>query len=159
MSYDCCMYRAKTFSDRLHQARRDLRWDQNQLAVRSGVSRGYISEIERGVKQNVGIEVVFLLADALGVTVPYLLGLTDDPLGEGAERVEREQSADYLVFEVDDAGQRRTLQQLVNEYAALSPRSQRQALSYLRMMRQIEEEESREAAATPAPRIIGDQPA
>lgn len=156
MSYDCCMYRAKTFSDRLHQARRDLRWDQNDLAAKSGISRGYISEIERGIKKNVGVEVVIALAAALGVSVPYLLGLSDDPLGEGNDKVLKEQSAEYVVFEVDDAGQRRTLQQLIDEYTALSPRNQRQALSYLRMMRQLEEEE-REAAAAPAPHIIGDQ--
>ena len=148
------MYRAKTFSDRLHQARRDLRWDQNDLAAKSGISRGYISEIERGIKKNVGVEVVIALAAALGVSVPYLLGLSDDPLGEGNDKVLKEQTGEYVTFEVDDAGQRRTLQQLIDEYTALSPRNQRQALSYLRMMRQLEEEE-REAA--PAPHIIGDQ--
>ena len=132
-----------------------MRWDQEDLAERSGVSRGYISEIERGVKKNVGVEVVFLLAGALGVTVPYLLGLTDDPLGEGMERVQREQAGDYVIFEVETSDQRRTLQQLIDEYSALSPRNQRQALSYLRMMRQLEEEESRGAA--PAPHIVGDQ--
>jgi transcriptional regulator with XRE-family HTH domain len=116
-----------------------MRWDQEDLAEKSGVSRGYISEIERGVKKNVGVEVVFLLAGALGVTVPYLLGLTDDPLGEGMERVQREQAGDYVIFEVETSDQRRTLQQLIDEYTALSPRNQRQALSYLRMMRQLEE--------------------
>ena len=141
---------------RLLRSRRDLNWRQEDLADRSGVSRTYISEIERGKITNVGIEPIFALSAALGVTVPYLLGITDNPLGSGSPPVLTKQSAEYVVFEVDDAGQRRTLQQLIDEYTALSPRNQRQALTYLRMMRQLEEED-REAAAAPAPHIIGDQ--
>jgi transcriptional regulator with XRE-family HTH domain len=147
------MYSAKTFADRLLLARRDMRWDQGELASKSGVSRGYISEIERGVKRNIGVEIVVSLADALGVSVSYLLGLSDDALGEGSERVLREQSGDYVVFEVESGEERRVMQQLVDEYSALSPRSQRLAIEYLRMMRQVEEEE-REREQRP-PRIIG----
>lgn len=130
-----------------------MRWDQGELASKSGVSRGYISEIERGVKRNIGVEIVVSLADALGVSVSYLLGLSDDALGEGSERVLREQSGDYVVFEVESGEERRAMQQLVDEYSALSPRSQRLAIEYLRMMRQVEEEE-REREQRP-PRIIG----
>ena len=123
------------------------------MAQASGVSRTYISEIERGRVTNVGVEALSALADALGVTVQYLLGLTDDALGEGSERVLREQSGDYVVFEVESGEERRVMQQLVDEYSALSPRSQRLAIEYLRMMRQVEEEE-REREQRP-PRIIG----
>jgi transcriptional regulator with XRE-family HTH domain len=140
------MYSAKTFADRLLLARRDMRWDQGELSHRSGVSRGYISEIERGVKKNVGVEVVFLLAEALGVSAAYLLGLTDDPLGEGPSLAENE-----LVLDVEDAEQKKLFRQLVDEFAALSGRNQRLALHYLRMMRQVEEEE-REAKT---PHIVG----
>jgi len=147
------MYSAKTFADRLLLARRDMRWDQGELASKSGVSRGYISEIERGVKRNIGVEIVVSLAEALGVSVSYLLGLSDDVLGEGNERVIREQSGDYVVFEVENGEERRVMQQLIDEYSALSPRSQRLAIEYLRMMRQVEEEE-REREQRP-PRIIG----
>lgn len=153
VGYDCCMYSAKTFADRLLLARRDMRWDQGELASKSGVSRGYISEIERGVKRNIGVEIVVSLAEALGVSVSYLLGLSDDVLGEGNERVIREQSGDYVVFEVESGEERRVMQQLIDEYSALSPRSQRLAIEYLRMMRQVEEEE-RERESRP-PRIIG----
>ena len=76
------MFKAKELADRLLLSRRDLHWDQEELSRRSGVSRGYISEIERLRKTNIGVEVVFALAEALGVTVPYLLGISDDPLGE-----------------------------------------------------------------------------
>ena len=130
-----------------------MNWRQEDLAQASGVSRTYISEIERGRVTNVGVEALSALADALGVTVQYLLGLTDDALGEGSERVLREQSGDYVVFEVESGEERRVMQQLVDEYSALSPRSQRLAIEYLRMMRQVEEEE-RERESRP-PRIVG----
>lgn len=130
-----------------------MNWRQEDLAQASGVSRTYISEIERGRVTNVGVEALSALADALGVTVQYLLGLTDDALGEGSERVLREQSGDYVVFEVESGEERRVMQQLIDEYSALSPRSQRLAIEYLRMMRQVEEEE-RERENRP-PRIIG----
>jgi transcriptional regulator with XRE-family HTH domain len=130
------------------------------LAEKSGVSRTYISEIERGRITNVGIEAIFSLAGALGVTVSYLLGLTDDALGEGAERVV--QASDYITFDVDSDADRRTLRALVDDYTALRPEHKRLALSYLRMMRQIEEEERGATAATPpsvtpAPHIVGGQ--
>lgn len=65
---------------RLRLSREDLGWEQDDLGEKSGISRGYISKLERGYTTNVGIEVIFALANALGVSVQYLLGLTDDPL-------------------------------------------------------------------------------
>ena len=147
------MYDSKVLASRVLLSRRDLDWDQKQLSEQSGVSRPYISQIERARKTTISVDVLFALADALGVTVQYLMGLTDDPLGEGSERVLREQSGDYVVFEVESGEERRVMQQLVDEYSALSPRSQRLAIEYLRMMRQVEEEE-REREQRP-PRIIG----
>lgn len=147
------MYDAKMLASRVLMSRRDLDLDQKQLSEQSGVSRPYISQIERARKTNVSVDVLFSLADALGVTVQYLLGLSDDPLGEGSEKVLREQSGDYVVFEVESGEERRVMQQLIDEYSALSPRSQRLAIEYLRMMRQVEEEE-RERESRP-PRIVG----
>lgn len=133
-----------------------MEWRQEDLANASGVSRTYISEIERGRITNVGIEAIFSLAEALGVTVPYLLGLSDDPLGEGAEKVLKEQSGEYVVFDVDEDADRRTLRQLVDDFLALSPSHRRMAQTYLHMMRQIEEEETRANQTNlPQPRIIG----
>jgi transcriptional regulator with XRE-family HTH domain len=146
---------ASDLSWRLLRSRRDLEWRQEDLANASGVSRTYISEIERGRITNVGIEAIFSLAAALGVTVPYLLGLTDDPLGESTDKILKEQSADYVVFDVDEDADRRTLRQLVENFLALSPSHRRMAQSYLHMMRQIEEED-RERESKP-PRIVGDQ--
>ena len=150
------MYDSKLLATRVLLCRRDMNWDQDQLAAKSGVSRPYISQIERARKTNISVDVLFSLASALEVSMSYLLGLDDDPLGEGAEKVLREQSEGYVVFEAETTDQRRTLQQLIDQYAALTPQGQRQALQFLRIMRQIEEEE-RAATQTPPPRIIGDQ--
>jgi transcriptional regulator with XRE-family HTH domain len=144
---------ASDLSWRLLRSRRDLEWRQEDLANASGVSRTYISEIERGRITNVGIEAIFSLAAALGVTVPYLLGLTDNPLGEDPDTVLKEQSAEYLVIDLDEDQDRRTVRQLIDDYMALSSSHRRMALSYLHMMRQIEEED-RERENKP-PRIVG----
>lgn len=136
---------------RLLRSRRDLGWRQEDLADKSGVSRTYISEIERGKITNVGIEPVLSLASALGVTVPYLLGLTDDPLGEGNERVLREQSGDYVVFEVDAPDQRRIVQQVVDLFTRLTNDGQAHAIRYLSVLLRLEQEESR---ATIDPAVV-----
>lgn len=144
------MFSAKALAQRLLLSRRDLEWDQQDLADKSEISRTYISQIERGKKTNVGIEVIFSLAEALGVTVPYLLGISDDPLGEGADRVQKEMSGDVLTVDVESQEQRKLMQEAVDALAALPPREQRRAVSLLRMMRQVEEEEQ----ASANPRII-----
>lgn len=71
----------KTLAYRVLLSRRDLDWNQENLAEKSGVSRGHISKIERGDTTNITIEVAYALADALGVSRAYLIGLTDDPHG------------------------------------------------------------------------------
>ncbi len=74
------MSKSLTLASRLLLSRRDLHWGQEELASASGISRTYISDIERGKITNVGVEVVFALAAALGVSVQYLLGLAEYPL-------------------------------------------------------------------------------
>ena len=80
MCDDLRMLNARTFGLRLLISRRDMGWEQEKLAAESGVSRSRISEIERGKGVNVGVDSIFRLATALGVTVPYLLGLNENPL-------------------------------------------------------------------------------
>jgi XRE family transcriptional regulator of biofilm formation len=134
------MYSAKTLSDRLHLLRRDMKWDQSELAERSGVSRGYISEIERGVKQNVGVEVVFALAEALGVSVAYLLGEIDSPLGESDAKVMREMAGEYVTVDVDSDDERRLIRTLIAEFNALPRRAQVAAIEIIRTLRKVESE-------------------
>lgn len=55
--------------------RLELRWSQEDLAQRVGVSVPTISGIERGIR-NPSLEMIIALSEALGVTVAFLL---DDP--------------------------------------------------------------------------------
>lgn len=66
--------------DRILIERRRLDLKQETLATQVGVDRSYISQIERDADVNVGIKVVFALAESLGVSPAYLLGLSDNPL-------------------------------------------------------------------------------
>jgi len=66
-------------------ARRDLEMNQDELARHVGVSRPFISDIERGKTTNVGVETVMALAAALGVRPAYLLGLSDVVVDEEDE--------------------------------------------------------------------------
>ena len=71
---------------RLLLSRRDLDWDQAELAKKSGVSRGHISKIERGDIDNLTITVAFALADALGISRAYLLGISEVITSEGEDK-------------------------------------------------------------------------
>lgn len=53
--------------------------DVGQLAYKSGVSAGYIYKLESNERPNVSGVILADLARALGTTVDYLLGRTNDP--------------------------------------------------------------------------------
>lgn len=75
----------KTLGQKVRIERATLGINQEELAKRVGVSRGYISDIERGSEAiNIGKNTVIALAQALGISAAYLFGLTDNPL-EGIE--------------------------------------------------------------------------
>jgi len=133
-------------------ARKELGFTQEYLAEKVGVSRAYIANIEAGRAKNVGIDIIDGLASELGVTVPYLLGLSENALGENSHQVEQELAGESLTVEVDNKEQRRLLQDAIDALSALPPREQRRAVQLLRMMRQIEEEEQ---GSNVPPRIIG----
>lgn len=127
------MYSALTLAQRILLSRRDLDWKQENLAEASGVSRTYISAIERGRITNVGVEVIFALAQALGVSPQYLLGLTEDPLagvpdGDAEERVQ---------FDA-------VTQEFLNLFQQLSPQQQSTLLSIAKVIKAADE-----------PKIIG----
>lgn len=63
--------------------RRDLGWTQDELAARSGVSRGYLSRLERGVPEQPGLPTLSRICGAMGRTWANLyaesgLGLPGD---------------------------------------------------------------------------------
>jgi transcriptional regulator with XRE-family HTH domain len=70
-----------TLAQRVLIERRTINWNQDQLAAKAGVSRSYVSHIERSQIPNPTVDVVEALAAALGVSPAYLLGWTDAPLG------------------------------------------------------------------------------
>jgi transcriptional regulator with XRE-family HTH domain len=65
---------------RLLLSRHDREWNQDELADQAGVSRTYVSDIERGKAKNIGIDVVMALAHALSISPSYLMGEADTPL-------------------------------------------------------------------------------
>lgn len=138
------MYDSRMLANRVLLSRRDLGWDQKQLSEQSGVSRPYISQIERARKTNVSVDVLFSLADALGVSVQYLLGLEDAPLIEPSGAVLREVAGEYVTFDVDSDDERRLVRSLIAEFNALPRRAQEAAIEMIRILRKVEEEDNEE---------------
>lgn len=48
--------------------RRELGWTQDELAGRAGISRGYLSRLERGVPERPGLDVLSRVCAAMGHT-------------------------------------------------------------------------------------------
>lgn len=66
--------------ERIRVLRLRERLTQTALGARTGIAPSHISMMEAGQRGNVETWVVALLASALGTTMEYLMGLTDDPL-------------------------------------------------------------------------------
>lgn len=71
----------EVFGQNLRRVRRLKEISQEELALRADLSRTYVSEVERGVR-NVSIDNMGLLADALGVP---LRDLVDPSMFSGIE--------------------------------------------------------------------------
>lgn len=140
------MYDAKRFGNNVLLSRRDQGIKQDELADAAGVSRAYITNIEAGRGENVGVAVIFRIAEKLGVTVPYLLGLDESPLGEPDVAVLAEQRGEYIAVDVETREQRRVLQQVVDLFVGMSPEAQGHALRYLLTVRRMDEERRRKPA-------------
>lgn len=63
---------------RIQQRRESLRLTQEELADLVGTTQRQISRYERG-SNNPGPELIVKLAQVLGTTTDYLLGITDEP--------------------------------------------------------------------------------
>ncbi len=64
------------FGNRLKQVRKDKHLSQEQLAQKSGLTRSYISDVERG-SRNISLENIYTLSLALDVTLSVLFDLSD----------------------------------------------------------------------------------
>lgn len=67
-----------TVGDRVKEIREAKKWTQDQLATRSGVSKGFLSDIENN-KRNPSAEYVLKIANALGASIDYLLRGDEPP--------------------------------------------------------------------------------
>ena len=64
--------------DRIREIREAKRLTQDQLAERTGISKGFLSDVENG-KRNVSSEYLLRIANALNASVDYLLRGTSQP--------------------------------------------------------------------------------
>jgi len=65
-----------TFGEKIISLRKQLKWSQDDLAKKIGTSAPIIGRYERG-EITPSIDVAAKIADALGVTVDYLIGHSD----------------------------------------------------------------------------------
>ena len=65
--------------DRLRLQRLKLRLSQQQLGVQIGHDQGYVSRLERGEITEITVRTLARLADALDLSIDYLMNRTDDP--------------------------------------------------------------------------------
>ena len=107
-----------TFGERLLLERRRLDVNQDDLAIRANVNRAYISNLERGHAENTSVAVVEAIAKALGVKPEYLLGWTDDPLGEG--NVISSATEGRVVYQVASPGEYRAMRELLDIWPELT---------------------------------------
>lgn len=122
------MATTRKLAERVLLHRRQLDLDQDELARRSSIDRSYISAIERQRKQNPTIEVVEALALALGLRPEYLVGWTDDPLGEG--NVISSSADGRIVYQVSSPGEYRAIQQLLDIWPELTDDDRRFVIEF-----------------------------
>ncbi len=65
------------------RCRRTLRLSQQSFADRLGISRNYVSMIERGEAQNPSMEAMRVLAEVMGIRVSELVGKIERGGSEG----------------------------------------------------------------------------
>lgn len=131
-------------STRLLLLRRDLHLNQEDLAAKSGISRPYISDLERGRITNAGVEVVEALAAALQIDPSYLAGWSDDPSDESTSASILE---GRIVYQVANPREYRRVQELLDRFNDLAPEYQEIVLTVI--------EEFRRAQRV---RIVGGEP-
>lgn len=61
-----------TVGDRIREIREEMQMNQDQLAERAGLSKGFLSDVENN-KRNMGSENLLKIANVLGASVDYLL--------------------------------------------------------------------------------------
>jgi len=72
--------------DRIREIREAKRLTQDQLAEKTGISKGFLSDVENG-KRNISSEYLLRIANALNASVDYLLRGTAQPSAGSGEPV------------------------------------------------------------------------
>lgn len=70
---------ATNIGDRIRLLREQKGWSTYRLSKAARVASGYLSEVENGLKKNPSAFVLARIAQALGTSVDYLVGNTNDP--------------------------------------------------------------------------------
>lgn len=71
--------------DRIKSRRLELHWTQDKLASEASISKGFLSDLERGNRSGIGANKILDLSRALGCGVEYLM------TGTGEEQVEQKE--------------------------------------------------------------------
>lgn len=108
--------------------------NQEDLATRSGISQSHLSRIERGRTHDIALTTVQSLAAALGVRPEYLIGWTDDPLGETRPA----SIADgRVVYQVGNPTEYRQIQELLELWQDLTAEDHRMILEMAQHLRKV----------------------
>jgi transcriptional regulator with XRE-family HTH domain len=67
------------FAQRVIDARGQRGWTRRELAKRAGLHEQHLANVERGHRHRIEGDTIFKLAEALGVSADYLIGLADTP--------------------------------------------------------------------------------
>lgn len=140
------MYNSSTLAERLLLARRHSGLDQKELGRRANVSNTYISDLERGRVTNPGIEIIFALADALGIPVADLIGIEVEQPDVDEDTLPAYFTSTHLVRRIDHPYTRSMAKRFLDLFLELPQRDQE---LLLRMAETI--------TSSNQPRIIGEE--
>jgi transcriptional regulator with XRE-family HTH domain len=79
------MTEGENVGDRIKARRLELDWVQDELAIKAGISKGFLSDLENG-KRDVGAAKLLSIAQAIGVSLDYLMK------GTGAKQASKEEN-------------------------------------------------------------------
>src|SRR4051812_11648048 len=79
------MAKTPLFGKRLKEGRDDRQWSKSQLEDKSDIPAVMISQFETGVRKNPSAQTLMKLANALAISMDYLLGRTDVPTPVGGQ--------------------------------------------------------------------------
>lgn len=77
------MAKLTTLGKRLREIRDKRQWSQAELEQKSGIPAVMISQFETGIRKNPSAATLMKLANALAISMDYLIGRTDVPTPVG----------------------------------------------------------------------------